>query len=78
MNGLRIVATAAFLLLLPQFNNADAGGSYDGEWTCRLPEGDAAEGTGFVFEPHLRRRGISILQYTPSGGNFNSTVPPSS
>ena len=28
-----IVATAAFLLLLPQFNNADAGGPYDGEWT---------------------------------------------
>jgi hypothetical protein len=33
MNGLRIVATAAFLLLLPQFNNADAAGPYDGEWT---------------------------------------------
>jgi hypothetical protein len=32
MNGLRIVATAAFLLL-PQFNNADAAGRYDGEWT---------------------------------------------
>ena len=32
MNGLLIVATAAFLLLLPQFNNADAAGPYDGEW----------------------------------------------
>jgi hypothetical protein len=32
MNGPRIVATAAFLLLLPQFNNADAAGQYDGEW----------------------------------------------
>jgi TonB family protein len=32
MNGLRIVATAALLLLL-QFNNADAAGPYDGEWT---------------------------------------------
>jgi hypothetical protein len=31
MNGPRIVATAAFLLLLPQFN--DAAGPYDGEWT---------------------------------------------
>jgi hypothetical protein len=33
MNGPRIVATAAFLLLLPQFNKADAAGPYDGEWT---------------------------------------------
>jgi hypothetical protein len=33
MNGPRIVATAAFLLFLPQFNNADAAGPYDGEWT---------------------------------------------
>jgi hypothetical protein len=33
MNGPRIVATVAFLLLLPQFNNADAAGPYDGEWT---------------------------------------------
>jgi hypothetical protein len=33
MNGPLIVATAAFLLLLPQFNNADAAGPYDGEWT---------------------------------------------
>jgi hypothetical protein len=32
MNGPRIVATAAFLLL-PQLNNADATGQYDGEWT---------------------------------------------
>jgi hypothetical protein len=33
MNGPRIVATAAFLLFLRQFNNAKAAGSYDGEWT---------------------------------------------
>jgi hypothetical protein len=33
MNGLLIVTTAAFLLLLSQFNNADAAGPYDGEWT---------------------------------------------
>jgi hypothetical protein len=33
MNGPPIVATAAFLLLLPQFNNANAAGPYDGEWT---------------------------------------------
>jgi hypothetical protein len=33
MNGPRIVATATILLLLPQFNNADAAGQYDGEWT---------------------------------------------
>ncbi len=33
MIGALIVATAAFLPLLPQFNNADAAGPYDGEWT---------------------------------------------
>jgi hypothetical protein len=33
MNGPRIAATAALLLLLPQFNNANAAGAYDGEWT---------------------------------------------
>jgi hypothetical protein len=33
MNGLLIVATAAFLLVMPQFNDADAAGQYDGEWT---------------------------------------------
>ncbi len=35
MNRPLIVATAAFLLLLPlpQFNYADAAGPYDGEWT---------------------------------------------
>jgi hypothetical protein len=32
MNGLRNVATAAFLLL-PQFNSAAAAGAYDGQWT---------------------------------------------
>jgi hypothetical protein len=33
MNGPLIVVSAAFLLLLPQFNIADAAGPYDGEWT---------------------------------------------
>src|SRR5258708_13051227 len=33
MNTLLIVGTAAFVLLLPQFNNADAAGPYDGEWS---------------------------------------------
>jgi len=33
MNGPLIVATAAFLLLLSLFNNADAASPYDGEWT---------------------------------------------
>jgi hypothetical protein len=33
MNRPLIVATAAFLLLMPQFNDADAAGPYDGEWT---------------------------------------------
>jgi hypothetical protein len=33
MNRPLIVATAAFLLFLLQFKNADAVGPYDGEWT---------------------------------------------
>jgi hypothetical protein len=33
MNGLLIVFAAALMLLLPQFNNADAAGPYEGEWT---------------------------------------------
>jgi hypothetical protein len=33
MNSAHIVATAAFLLLLSQFNNANSAGPYDGEWT---------------------------------------------
>jgi hypothetical protein len=33
MNGPLKLGTAAFLLLLSQFNNANAGGPYDGEWT---------------------------------------------
>jgi hypothetical protein len=33
MNGAVKVGTAALLLLLPQFTNANAGGPYDGKWT---------------------------------------------
>ena len=33
MNGPLKLGTAAFLLLVPQFNNANAGGPYDREWT---------------------------------------------
>ncbi len=33
MNGLLIVLTAVFLLLLLQFNKVGAAGPYDGEWT---------------------------------------------
>ena len=33
MNSAHTVATATFLLLLSQFNNAAAAGPYDGEWT---------------------------------------------
>jgi hypothetical protein len=32
MNNRLVIATVAFLLLLLQFNNADAAGPYDGEW----------------------------------------------
>jgi hypothetical protein len=44
MNGPRIVATATFLLLLPQFNNFNAAGLYDGEAILqRQPASDARE-----------------------------------
>ena len=33
MNSAHTVATATFLLLLSQFNNANAAGPYDGEWS---------------------------------------------
>jgi hypothetical protein len=33
MNGRLKLGTTAFLLLLSQFNNVNAGGPYDGEWT---------------------------------------------
>jgi hypothetical protein len=33
MNSAHTVATATFLLLLSQFNNSNAAGPYDGEWT---------------------------------------------
>jgi hypothetical protein len=33
MNAPRIVATAAFLVLLPQLNNVDAAGQFDGKCT---------------------------------------------
>ena len=36
------------------------------------------EATGLAFVPHLRLRGITILQHAPSDGNIRSTVPPSS
>jgi hypothetical protein len=50
MSGPRIVATAAFLLLLPQFNNADAAGPYDGEWTGTVDE-HGAVGATIGFQP---------------------------
>ena len=58
MNGPRIVATAAFLVLLPQFNNANAAGPYDGEWT------GAAISTG-----ERCKRGL--VKFTVSGRNVS-------
>jgi hypothetical protein len=50
MNGLLTVTTAAFLLLLPPFNNAGAAGPFDGEWT----------GTAMPTRERCNRAGIKL------------------
>jgi hypothetical protein len=74
MNSAHIVATAAFLLLLSQFNNAHAAGPYDGEWT------GTATSTGERCKPAFVRltiEGRVVLgqakfeRYAP---NINGTV----
>ena len=49
MNSAHTVATATFLLLLSQFNNAAAAGPYDGEWTSTPSIGNGA--AGFTKDP---------------------------
>jgi hypothetical protein len=74
MNGPLIVALAAFLLLLPQFNNADAAGPYDGEWT------GTATSTGERCKPAVVRltvEGQVVLgqtRFERDAPNINGTV----
>ena len=74
MNSAHIVATAAFLLLLSQFNNADAAGPYDGEWT------GTATSTGERCKPAIVRltiEGRAVLgqaKFERDEPNINGTV----
>src|SRR5258707_8452186 len=74
MNSSHIVATAAFLLLLSQFNDADAAGRYDGEWT------GTATSTGERCKPAVVRltiEGRVVLgraKFERGAPNINGTV----
>jgi len=74
MNGPLIVATAAFLLLLPRFNNASAAGPYDGEWT------GTATSTGERCKPAIVKltvEGRVVLgqaRFERDASNVNGTV----
>ncbi len=74
MNRPLIVATAAFLLLLPRFNNADAAGPYDGEWT------GTATSTGERCKPAIVKltvEGRVVLgqaRFERNAPNINGTV----
>jgi hypothetical protein len=74
MNSAHIVATAAFLLLLSQFNNANAAGPYDGEWT------GTATSTGERCKPAVVRltiEGQVVLgqaKFERDAPNINGTV----
>jgi len=74
MNSPHIVATAAFVLLLSQFNNADAAGPYDGEWT------GTATSTGERCKPAVVRltiEGRVVLgqaKFERDAPNINGTI----
>ena len=74
MNSAHIVTTAAFLLLLSQFNDADAAGRYDGEWT------GTATSTGERCKPAVVRltiEGRVVLgraKFERGAPNINGTV----
>jgi hypothetical protein len=84
MNGLLIVATAAFLLLLPQFNNADAAGPYDGEWIgtatstgerCRRAVVKlTVEGQVVLGQARFERDAPKINGTVNEGGAFGGTM----
>jgi len=84
MNGPLIVATTAFLLLLPQFNNADAAGPYDGEWTgtatstgerCRRAVVKlTVEGQVVLGQARFERDAPNINGTVDEGGAFGATI----
>jgi hypothetical protein len=83
MNGPRIVATAAFLLL-PQTNSANAAGTYDGEWTGAATSiGDrckpavvklTVEGDVVVGQARFERDAPHINGTVGADGAFGATI----
>jgi hypothetical protein len=83
MNGLLIVTTVAFLLL-PQFNNADAAGPYDGEWTgTATPAAErckragiklTVEGQVVLGQARFERDTLGINGTVDEGGVFGATI----
>jgi len=84
MNGPLIVATAAFLLLLPEFNTADAAGPYDGEWTgAATSTGErckravvklTVEGQVVLGQARFERDTANINGTVVEGGAFGGTI----
>ena len=72
MNSAHIVATAAFLLLLSQFNNAHAAGPYDGEWTgTATSTGERCKPAFVTLEGRVVLGQAKFARYAP---NINGTV----
>ncbi len=84
MNGLRIVATAAFLLLLPQFNKVDAAGPYDGEWSGTATSASerckqaivklTVEGQVVLGQARFERVALNINGTVDEDGAFGATI----
>jgi len=84
MNSPHIVATAAFVLLLSQFNNADAAGPYDGEWTgtatstgerCKLAVVRLTiEGRVVLGQAKFERDAPNINGTVDEDGTFGGTI----
>jgi hypothetical protein len=84
MNHPLIVATAAFLLLLPQFNNADAAGPFDGEWTGTATSTGGqckravvkliVEGQAVLGRARFERDALNINGTVDESGAFGATL----
>src|SRR5258708_18646737 len=84
MNSAHIVATASFLLLLSQFNNADAAGPYDGEWTgTAMSSGERCkpavvrltiEGRVVLGQAKFERDAPNINGTVDEDGTFGGTI----
>ena len=84
MNGPLIVVMAAFLLVLPQFSNANAAGPYDGEWTGTATSTSerckravvklTVEGEIVLGQARFERDAPNINGTVDEGGAFGATI----